>query len=53
MSPESSADDDRPPAAFPAGTATERPGAVSATGDEHAQGRAHFQAQLRELEAKS
>jgi phosphate transport system protein len=53
MSPESSASDERPPAAFSAGTATERRGTHAASDDAHAQGRANFQAQLRELEANA
>ncbi len=53
MSPESSADEGRPPAALPADTATERPGDLAATENAHAQGRAHFQAQLRELETNA
>jgi phosphate transport system protein len=55
MSPASSADEDqdRPPAAFPGSTATERSGPPFASDAAHAQGRAHFQAQLRELEANA
>src|SRR5271165_7071424 len=52
MSPGSSASDERPPAAFPGGAA-ERPAAVAAPEESHAQGRAHFQAQLQELEANA
>jgi phosphate transport system protein len=50
MSPGSSADNDRPAAVPPAGAATAGPGIISASGGTHAQGRAHFQEQLRELE---
>lgn len=53
MSPGSSADEDRPPAVphtYPASGASETPWAVAGP---QAEGRAHFQAQLRELEANA
>jgi phosphate uptake regulator len=51
MSPESSADESRPPASFPADTG--RAGAALTSDDAPSPGRAHFQAQLRELEANA
>ncbi len=53
MSPASSADEDRPRAAFPPETQGVRHGAPAEADDAHVQGRAHFQAQLRELEANA
>jgi phosphate transport system protein len=53
MSPGSSADEDRPPATFPAATDSGRAEATSTSQGGPSQGRAHFQAQLRELEANA
>jgi phosphate transport system protein len=50
MSPGSSAENDRPPAVSAAQTRTEGPGNTGTSNGPPAQGRAHFQAQLRELE---
>jgi phosphate transport system protein len=53
MSPESSASDERGTPSTPVDAAAERPGAIARTDGAHAQGRAHFQAQLQELEANA
>jgi phosphate transport system protein len=53
MSPGSSADEGGAPASFPAATATGRTEMPGASDGAHAQGRLHFQAQLRELEANA
>ena len=53
MSPGSSADEGRPPASFSAATDTGRTGPAPTGDGAHAQGRLHFQAQLRELEANA
>jgi phosphate transport system protein len=53
MSPGSSADEGRPPAAFPAATDIARHDGTPAGDSAHAQGRAHFQAQLHDLEANA
>jgi|HubBroStandDraft_2_1064218.scaffolds.fasta_scaffold04412_7 phosphate transport system protein len=50
MSPASSADDDRPAAVPPSQAPSAGPRIVNPGDGTHAQGRAHFQAQLRELE---
>ena len=53
MSPGSSASDERPPAAFLRGAGGERPASLASSEESHSQGRAHFQAQLQELEANA
>ena len=53
MSPASSADEGRAPATYPSGADSGRAAPASSRDEAHAQGRAHFQDQLRELESNA